>query len=68
MHRDNEYIGCLSGSVTRVGQELSGSITRIGQELCGSVTLVCSVNKEGLYWMWDAGEKLLWDNNIEIKL
>lgn len=29
------HIGCLSGSVTRVGQGLSGS-----------VTLVCSVNKD----------------------
>lgn len=51
------HIGCLSGSVTRVGQELSGSVSRIGTELCGSitrvgqglsgsVTLVCSVNKD----------------------
>ena len=51
------HIGCLSGSVTRVGQGLSGSVSRIGSELCGSVTrvgqglsgsvtLVCSVNKD----------------------
>jgi hypothetical protein len=29
---------------------------------------ICAVNKEGLYWMWDAGEVLLWDNNVEIDL
>ena len=51
------HIGCLSGSITRAGQELSGSVSRIGDELCGSiirvgqelsgsVTLVCSVNKD----------------------
>jgi hypothetical protein len=31
-------------------------------------SLVCSINKERSYWMWDAGEILLWDNNIEIEL
>lgn len=42
------HIGCLSGSITRVGlgAELCGSITRVGQGLSGSVTLVCSVNKD----------------------
>ena len=40
------HIGCLSGSVTRIGSELCGCVTRIGQELRGSATLVCSVNKD----------------------
>lgn len=101
MHECDCHIGCLSGSVTRVGQELSGSVsrigaelcgsiirvgqglsgyvnrigtelcgsvTRIGQELCGSVTLVCSVYNDSNCWRWDAGEILLWDNNILIDL
>ena len=37
--------GCLSGSVTRVGQDLSGSVTRVGQDLSGSVNLVCTPNR-----------------------
>lgn len=79
MYECDCHIGCLSGSVTRVGQELSGSVsridtelcgsvTRIGQGLCGSVTLVCSVNNDSNCWRWDAGEILLWDNNILIDL
>ena len=62
----------LSGSVTRVGSAreetfgLSGGISRVGSDITGYVSLVCSVNKEGRFWMWDAGKKLLWDNNIEI--
>lgn len=72
MYGCNCHIGCLSGSITRVGSDreesfgLSGSITRVGSELRGYARLVCSVNKEGRFWMWNAGKKLLWDNNIEI--
>lgn len=57
MYECDCHIGCLSGSITRVGQGLSGSVSRIGAELCGSitrvgqglsgsVTLVCSLNKD----------------------
>lgn len=83
------HIGCLSGSITRVGSDrdqtlglsgavtrvgsdreetfgLSGCISRVGSDITGYVNLVCSVNKEGRFWLWDAGEKILWDNNIEI--
>lgn len=51
------HIGCLSGSVTRIGSELVGSASRVGQELLGSVdrlgyglkghvSMVCSLNKD----------------------
>ena len=46
------HIGCLSGSVTRVGSEgnefmgLSGSVTRVGDGLRGYASLVCSTNKD----------------------
>lgn len=56
------HIGCLSGSVTRVGKglsgnvirlgstesynELSGSVTRVGTGLRGYASLVCSTNKD----------------------
>lgn len=46
------HIGCLSGSVTRVGGDgsesmgLSGSVTRVDGGLRGYASLVCSVNKD----------------------
>ena len=48
MHGRDCHIGCLSGSVTRVGgvdSELSGVVTRIGEGLSGCVSMVCSVEK-----------------------
>lgn len=46
MYRYNYHIGCLSGSVTRVGNELRGHISRIGNGLRGCASLVCSINKD----------------------
>lgn len=52
MYECNCNIGCLSGSVTRVGSNreetfgLLGSITRVGSDITGYVSLVCSVNKD----------------------
>ena len=57
MHRDNEYIGCLSASVTKVGKglsgtidliggELSASVTKVGKGLSGTITIVCSTNRD----------------------
>ena len=52
MYGCNCHIGCLSGSVTRVGSEgnefmgLSGSVTRVGEGLRGYASLVCSTNKD----------------------
>ena len=43
------HIGCLSGTITRVGgieQELSGVVTRIGKGLNGYVSMVCSTNRD----------------------
>lgn len=55
MYGCNCHIGCLSGSVTRVGADgsefmgLSGSVTRVGDGLRGYASLVCSTNKEYYY-------------------
>lgn len=52
MYGCNCHIGCLSGSVTRVGSDreetfgLSGCISRVGADITGYVSLVCSVNKD----------------------
>lgn len=52
MYGCNCHIGCLSGSVTRVGADgsefmgLSGSVTRVGDGLRGYASLVCSTNKD----------------------
>ena len=57
MHESSSGIGCLSGSITRVGGELTGSIVckndrlegyieRVGERLVGSLHLVCTVNKD----------------------
>ena len=52
MYGCDRHIGCLSGSVTRVGSDgngfmgLSGSVTRVGDGLRGYASLVCSVNKD----------------------
>lgn len=65
------HIGCLTGAITRVGgieQELSGAVTRFGKGLSGYVSMICSVNKERPFWMWDSCERILWENNIEIEL
>lgn len=40
MYRCNCGIGCLTGSVTRVGEELIGSATRADKELLGSITRI----------------------------
>lgn len=57
MYRCKGHIGCLTGTVTRVGDdlkgfvaracgELSGSVSRIGKGLEGSVTFVCTTNRD----------------------
>lgn len=46
MYGCNCHIGCLSGQVTRVGDELVGSIHRVGKGLCGHVSMVCSLSKD----------------------
>lgn len=49
------HIGCLSGSVARVGSDrskfmgLSGSVARVGGGLRGYASLVCSTNNEYYY-------------------
>ena len=51
------HIGCLSGSVTRLGTELSGGVIRIGKPIQGSIvsmskglsgyiSMVSSTNKD----------------------
>ena len=43
------HIGCLTGSITRVGgieKELSGSVTRFGERLKGYVSMVCSTSRD----------------------
>lgn len=61
-----ERIGTgLSGEVYRLmssKEGLTGTVTRLGVGLSGYVSLVCTVNGNTSYWMWDAGEILYWDN------
>lgn len=57
MHRDNEYIGCLSGVITKVGNDLTGavslisgelsaSVTRVGKGLSGTISIICTTNRD----------------------
>lgn len=46
MYGCNCHIGCLSGSVTRVCEELRGEVARIGEGLKGYASLVCSTNRD----------------------
>lgn len=79
MDRNNDTIGCINVEVFSITQPLNVSCFPITKEVemsCVTLTeplriscfTICSVNKEGRYWMWDAGEILLWDNNVEIGL
>ena len=56
MQIEDGTIRCLSGTLTRIGEELtgevkrvgnslSGTLTRIGEELIGYVSLVCTTNR-----------------------
>lgn len=51
------HIGCLTGSVTRIGEglrgtviivneQLTGSVTRIGDGIKGCVSYVCTTNRD----------------------
>lgn len=72
-----DHLSCLSVSVTRIG-DLSASAHRVGsdlsvdvrkqKDLCVSCSIICSVNKDTNYWMWNASEILYWDNNEIIAL
>jgi hypothetical protein len=79
MHRGNDNIGCVEIELFPINKPLDISCFRLNQEielsffaLISPLKLtcfkICSINKEGQFWMWDAGEILLWDNNIEIEL
>lgn len=57
MQRCENILGCLNGSIDRIGEGLSGyvrrvgeglngSIDRIGEGLSGYVSLVCTVNRD----------------------
>ena len=57
MQRSENILGCLNGSIDRIGEGLSGyvrrvgeglngSIDRIGEGLSGYVSLVCTVNRD----------------------
>ena len=79
MDKENNNIGCLEielFSITRpldiscfsITHEAELSVFALNEPLKFSCFTICSINKEGQFWMWDAGEILLWDNNIEIEL
>lgn len=77
MDRENNNIGCLEIEIFPINSPLDLSCFPLTDEVeisCFALTEplqlscfeICSVNKEGRFWLWDAGEKILWDNNIEI--
>ena len=59
-------IGGLSCNTSNTHHDLhiDADIKERLQVMC---SIICSVNSEKQYLMWDTGEKLLWDNNIEIE-
>lgn len=77
MH-DCDHLKCLNVSVSRVGGNLTITTNRLVSDiqvdvkpisrLFVSASVICSVNKDSNCWKWDAGEILLWDNNILIDL
>lgn len=54
-------------SCDRLTDRLDLSLKSITNPLQVSCFQICSVTKTP-YWMWDAGEILLWDNNKKIEL
>lgn len=57
MRKGHEDVGCLSGSLTRIGdgltgevlrlgEGLSGTLTRMGEGLKGYVSVVCTSNRD----------------------
>ena len=70
--------GDIFASVYRIGAELSIHANSIGEDLSISAqrlgglkvscSILCSVNKDTPYWMWNAGQILYWDNNEYIGL
>lgn len=79
MYGGNDNIRCLDIELFKITRPLEVecfSVTgnaefsayALTEPLGFSCFKICAVNKEGLYWMWDAGEVLLWDNNMEIDL
>lgn len=52
----------------RIGEEVKADAYRIGNKLLVNCFQVCSINKDTLYWMWDAGEILYWDNKEYIAI
>lgn len=67
MYGGDDNLGCLQGSIERVGKGLRGGVERIGRGLSGNIGLVCSVSeKEEFPWRWDDGNIILWDNKEKV--
>lgn len=46
MRKGRECVGCLSGSLTRIGNGLTGEVKRLGDGLKGYVSVVCTSNRD----------------------
>ena len=46
MRKGREYVGCLSGSLTRIGNGLTGEVKRLGNGLKGYMSVVCTSNRD----------------------
>lgn len=68
MDKDNNNVGCLDVSCFSIDNPLVVSAFKLIETLKVSCFKICSINKESQCWLWNAGEKLLWDNQEEIEL
>lgn len=53
---------------SRISKDLSVRSDRYGDRLRVNCSIVCSIGISKSMWMWDAGEKLLWDNSEVISI
>lgn len=59
-------IGGLSCNTSNAHHDLH-ICAGIKERLQVTCSILCSIDNQKQYLMWDTGEKILWDNNIEIE-
>lgn len=68
MYGGNDNIRCVDVELFPVSEYLDMTCFGLAEPMQISCFKICSVSKDIPYWLWDEGEKILWDNNEEILL